>query len=678
MEATNARNPENTGSPTDRSGPDGPFPPGVKRLPRLCLLLAFLSATLMAREPYTEGKIREVEAWLPDKPGVTHHPVSDRPFWEGVRNSLGDGVITEAEKYLKSSTPAWSDEAYRTFFVTGSRKEGEAMLRPGWDRLQKFAAAECLEGKGRFLKAIEAQLLDFANQPSWVLPAHDRNHEIIDGKARYLELRSANVGFDIALTLEWFGNRIDPQVRDRITASLKEKVIEPVFAVLERNDPLITKRHDWRMKPMNWNAVCTVGATGAVLSFEPSKRRRALAVLDAVANTRDYLSGFTRDGYCSEGPGYWGYGFGHFVALADLLQRESGGSIKLGQFPNAAAAATYPDRITLDGARFPAFADAGTTGGPDGMIRWWANLVVGGKREPYPKSGPHANMNGSLAQWLLVGQTVSATSSTPPSPVALGIRNEFPDGGVLVSRSLTDGKVTFSAAMKAGHNAEDHNHNDVGSYVIDWKGSLPVLDPGSSVYTAKTFSRERYDHPILSSYGHSVPIINGQLQSTGREAAGRITTRDFKPDADVWGIDLSACYPKAGVKSLDRRWIFRRGETPSLQILDTVTLNEPGTFETAVVGASTWAQVADKVWLAREGASILRITVDTTQPADFRLEKILNPGRFEPVRLGIRLRDKIRDAAVRVTCEPATEEEWKEAKSVSNLPQISKSPLKTD
>jgi len=649
----------------------------VKKFLYVFLLLAAFHVPLAAREPYTESQIKEVEAWLPDKPGVTHHPVSDRAFWDGVKISLGDGVIAEAEKYLKSTTPAWSEETYRTFFVTGSRKEGEAMLRPGWDRLQKFAAAECLEGKGRFLKAIEAQLLDFAKQPSWVLPAHDRNHEIIDGKAQYLELRSANVGFDIALTLEWFGDRIDPQVRAAIEASLKQKVIEPVFAVLEKNDPLITKRHDWRMKPMNWNAVCTAGSTGAVLSYEPSKRRRALVVLDAVANTRDYLSGFTKDGYCSEGPGYWGYGFGHFVALADLLQRESGGRIKLGQFPNAAAAATYPDRITLDGARFPAFADAGTTGGPDGMIRWWANFLVEGKREPYPKDGPHAKMNGSLAQWQLIGQTVSAPTTTPPAPVPLGIRNEFPDGGVLISRMLADGKVIFSAAMKAGHNAEDHNHNDVGSYTIDWKGSLPILDPGSTVYTAKTFSTERYDHPILSSYGHSVPILNGQLQTTGRQAAGKITKRDFTPDADAWAVDLSACYPKAGVKSLDRRWTFRRGEKPSLQVLDTVTLTEPGTFETAVVGAANWAQVSEKVWLVREGTAILKVTVDTTQPAEYRFEKLLNPGRFEPVRLGIRLRDKTKEAAVRVTYEPASEEDWKAGKPITDLPQISKSPMET-
>ncbi|OYU43885.1 MAG: hypothetical protein CFE44_15915, partial [Burkholderiales bacterium PBB4] len=380
------------------------------------------------------------------------------------------------------------------------------------------------------------------------------------------------------------------------------------------------------------------------------------------------------DGSCSEGPGYWSYGFGHFLVLADLLQRESGGRIQLGRFPNALAAATYPDRISLDGTRFPAFADSGTTGGPDSMIRWWANHLIQGKREPFPLSGPHADMQGTLAQWQLIGQTTTAPASKSPVVSPLGLRDEFPDGGVLISRMLTDGKVTLSAAMKAGHNDEDHNHNDVGSYVIDLKGNLPILDPGSTVYTAKTFSSERYVHPILSSYGHSVPILNDQLQTTGRASAGKIITRTFTPDSDVWAVDLSACYPKAGVKSLERRWTFRRGEKPSLQVLDTVSLTSDGTFETAVVGAPTWARVSEKVWLVREGTSILRLTVDTTKPAEYRLEKLLNPGKYEPGRLGIKLLDKVKDAAVRVTFEIADENDWKAAKPFTGLTEISKSP----
>lgn len=658
----------------DRTPVPGSFQPGVRHFILVGILMAVVPAVIQAREPYTDAKLKEVEAWLPDKPGVTHHPVSDRAYWEKVRAVLGDGVITAAENALKSSNPPWSEETYRIFFKTGSRREGEEMLHPRSERLKSFVAAECLEGKGRFIMAIQDQLLELSKQPSWVLPAHDHDHEIIDGKAVYLELSSANLGCDIALSLEWFGEKMNPAARTVVEAALKQKVIEPVFAVLEKNDPLITARHWWRTAKMNWNAVCTAGSTGAVLSFEPSKRRRALAVLDAVENAHDYLAGFTKDGYCGEGPGYWVYGFGHFLVLTDLLQHESGGRIRLGQFPNASAAATYPERISMDGPVFPAFADAGINSSPDAWARWWAGLLVQGKSEPYPGKGPHGPMVGTLAQWYFIGLDATAPAGAAPVVAPLALHDEFPDGGVLISRVLKAGKVTFSAAMKGGHNGEDHNHNDVGSYVIDLNGTLPVLDPGNTVYTAKTFSKERYDHPILSSYGHSVPRINGQLQTTGRSSAAKITTRTFSAEQDIWEIDLSSCYPKTGLKSLDRRWTFKRGVKPSLQVLDTVKFTETGTFETAVIGTTNWAKADDKTWFVRDGKSILKVSIETSSPAEFRVEKLANPKRFEPGRLGIRLRDKVQEACVRITLEPATETEWSSAQVVENLPVIEKSP----
>ena len=36
----------------------------------------------------------------------------------------------------------------------------------------------------------------------------------------------------------------------------------------------------------------------------------------------------------------------------------------------------------------------------------------------------------------------------------------------------------LGVALKGGHNAEHHNHNDVGSYVVALAGTTPLLDPG--------------------------------------------------------------------------------------------------------------------------------------------------------------------------------------------------------
>ncbi|MBO6061346.1 MAG: heparinase, partial [Clostridia bacterium] len=46
-----------------------------------------------------------------------------------------------------------------------------------------------------------------------------------------------------------------------------------------------------------------------------------------------YFRGITDDGYCSEGVGYWNYGFGHYAMLAELAWRGSGGAVNLYTYP---------------------------------------------------------------------------------------------------------------------------------------------------------------------------------------------------------------------------------------------------------------------------------------------------------------------------------------------------------
>ena len=85
----------------------------------------------------------------------------------------------------------------------------------------------------------------------------------------------------------------------------------------------------------------------------------------------------------------------------------------------------------------------------------------------------------------------------------------------------------MGVAIKGGNNNEHHNHNDVGSYVVGVAGHAYVLDPGGEVYTRRTFSRERYVSPMLNSYGHPVPVVAGQRQTTGRQSAARVLDAAF-------------------------------------------------------------------------------------------------------------------------------------------------------
>ncbi|MDB6028847.1 MAG: hypothetical protein JWM68_5070, partial [Verrucomicrobiales bacterium] len=44
---------------------------------------------------------------------------------------------------------------------------------------------------------------------------------------------------------------------------------------------------------------------------------------------------------------------------------------------------------------------------------------------------------------------------------------------------------------------------------------MVLVDPGSEVYTGRTFSSNRYESDVLNSFGHDVPVVAGKLQSAG-------------------------------------------------------------------------------------------------------------------------------------------------------------------
>jgi hypothetical protein len=71
-------------------------------------------------------------------------------------------------------------------------------------------------------------------------------------------------------------------------------------------------------------------------------------------------------------------------------------------------------------------------------------------------------------------------------------------------------------ATHGGHNDESHNHNDVGDFIIYYKGKPMIIDAGRGNYTARTFSKQRYELWFTQSQHHNLPMINGIGQKDGR------------------------------------------------------------------------------------------------------------------------------------------------------------------
>ena len=128
------------------------------------------------------------------------------------------------------------------------------------------------------------------------------------------------------------------------------------------------------------------------------------------------------------------------------------------------------------------------------------------------------------------------------------------------------------AAVKGGHNGENHNHNDVGSFIVYADGEPEIVDMGNQTYTAVTFSDLRYTQENTRARNHNVPMIGECEQAAGSEYAARAV----QADADGAQMDIAGAYPKeAGVRALVREL---RVNEDGLRLTDAAELDAPQTM----------------------------------------------------------------------------------------------------
>jgi hypothetical protein len=555
--------------------------------------------------------------------------------------------------------PAFDPERYLDYTTNGDRTRYENIYSRRWDRFKRLVIGECLEGKGRFIPAIDETVRSLCSDPSWILPAHDRGALVFKGASPYADLAVAMNGYQMALAVWLLEGRLPAETTRLMRDNVSKRLTGPVLGTIDGTAPQnVISGHWWAKANHNWNAVCTAGAVGAILATEPSPEVRAKAVEWAVKNSGVFLSGFGKDGYCSEGLGYWNYGFGHFAVLAEVLRQHTGGSVDLFKTESVRWIAAAPARLEIADGVYPSFADCGLGSRPDAqlmeMVKWRLAKEPFSGKPSLPLAGP-----GLLYQTLtelVTRQEAEATDS--PKKSGLPLRSWFEDSGVCVFRPAQPGGM--AVALKGGHNAEHHNHNDVGTTVVVWKGQPVIADPGAMVYRAETFSKDRYRLPIMGSFGHSVPVVAGFLQADGAKCRGEVVTTEFNPKHDQVKIDLSSAYPGSGVKKLQREWSYQRDTGGSLVIHDRFAFEKPSTFETALVGLGDWYLVAGKQRFARfvidggKGA-LLQVSVEFSGPGDWRVTKINNPGKPAAIRLGLALTEPAADGAISMEIRPLPE-----------------------
>lgn len=630
--------------------------PLIKHCALLVLLVCSVNSVANTAGPISldPARVLEIEKMLTAHPKSGLPSIDDRVAWKKIAEQNGfDHIIAAATVLLKKPMPELPDDVFLDFSRTGNRSRGQSVIRVRQKRLRQLFLAECIENRARFLPAIEDAILKFSKDKTWVYPAHDRQLENFHGETVQIDLFSASFSWDMATVGSVLSTRLSPKIRRTIKEQLEYRTFKPMEDAFASGNPSLF----WLTRENNWNAVCLAGVTGAALANIESPKKRAWFIAAAEKQIEYFLKGFTNDGYCTEGIAYWNYGYGHFVYLGESIHQATNGKLDLFNSPVAKKNAAFPFRIQLTNNIYPPFSDCGIHSVPSQATLNFVNRRYGFGVAQQKVSLGKIKYNRGLSVIGLMGLENSATRTPDQFKIATyKLRDWFPTTGVLVARPDEGKQNALAVAIKGGSNAEVHNHNDVGTYVVTVGGGLPLVDPGSEIYTARTFSKQRYESPVINSFGHPVPRVAGKLQSKGKQARAKVLAHSFSKAKDELTFDIASAYDVPELKKLRRTFVFSRTGLGSLTVADSVEFDSPQKFETALITFEKWEQSKPDVLIIGEGKQAVRVKLSSSPETEIivraeTLEADLHGGQ-KPTRLGLQLKGKILKGSIALTITP--------------------------
>ncbi|MFI3293579.1 MAG: heparinase II/III family protein [Rikenellaceae bacterium] len=501
----------------------------------------------------------------------------NRNYWDSIASSdEGKELLKEVAGFINAEPEVpISDEIY----IRANKEGNRAIYKPRYyntmDKLEKFLLAEYITNKGTYIPQIEKYCHAILDMKSWVHPNHDdKDNGVLFGRRVTIDLGARKFGLVLSLVINdvTIRQRLSPDLCAEIEKQLQYRIIDSYLNSCSGKTPEDNK---WITAKSNWNSVCTSGSLLTIMTSAKSRDEIIAAIGSSINSMKYYISGFGEDGYCSEGLGYWNYGFGHYLYLAEILYDYTDGKIDLFQFDNPTkmkAIGNFPAAYEIHKKWYAPFSDGVT------------QVAEGNDNFAYLLSAKH--YDARKPTYFKPDETVFRVIGWRDAPLYTQSKLDtelppytyFDDCGIVISRG--DQTTQFSIAVKGGHNAENHNHNDVGSYFILLDEDIVAGDIGAPSYTAGAFSPS---NPARSSWGHPVPRINNTLQSSGAEFRGEVTATKFKSGYDFTKLNLIGAYEIPELKSLERTVENQKSGKGKITVTDTFTASKAVTFGTSVM-----------------------------------------------------------------------------------------------
>ena len=376
-------------------------------------------------------------------------------------------ALTQPVMTNLTTIPSTPYTAYRQFMRNGDRVQYETPYFLKRERLSATALRFFL-GQALLKDVVQDYVWNICEESTWVLPAHEMLVPI--------DLFSAETGMQLAETLLLLGNKLDAEIRHRVRMEVERRIFDPYIRQYNT--------FGWYKGSSNWNGVCNSSVAATFLLLEPEPGRAAYALSLALAGLKVFLdTAFEADGSSTEGVAYWQYGLMNFIILAEMLYARSGTTLNLLDSDQMRRIAAYPAKMQLSGAAFASFSDCHET------VQFHPGILQrlsqrSRERSPMNLMAQPATPAEDWRLCTLLRNVFWWDGFQPPAPRIEDA--QLPSGAVARLVAQTAGGSTVVLAAKAGHNAENHNHNDVGSFIVHAGGENLLTDPARGCIAANT------------------------------------------------------------------------------------------------------------------------------------------------------------------------------------------------
>ena len=492
-------------------------------------------------------------------------PVENREFWGRIAaTEYGKMMLEDAVEYLATPPVAPPEELYRECFVTRDRAKYEKVYFQLKYQTRAIAIGALLDPRPEFIRRFSEILEIFAGMKSWLLPAHDRYPHTaipmsnVNGLTVTTDLVSIDNASGLSIAIGALETLLDKEAVAKFKKTLARLIIDPLTLIARNRRP-----YDyWMFLDHNWNAVCYTNTILTFLTADVPEKDRDLVLDFSLEHLKLFLSGYVS----------W------------ALYEASEHKINLFASERVQQIAYFFEKVMLGEHQLPLFCDCN----PNIFIRRdlmeIRDYLIG--KIPHVDFMPYRVAETGRPQDLNIAQhfmLIGNSSGSGMRPIKLKEFDGFPKTGVFTFRG-----DDFALCIKGGHNQEYHNHHDVGSYVLVKNDKALLLDPAAPRYNMDSFhSKNSHQNKLRNSYGHAVPVCDGNLQMFGRQSEAIV--KEFNDNGVTY--DMTAPYRNTPLTELLRKVDFDRANR-QISITDSAKFSENADFAVPLITFGKWEEIA--------------------------------------------------------------------------------------